>query len=93
MTTTKKFRYIIGTSVGYLQDLNGKNMANMTERRLAFTFNRCDDAKAQKKILIKNKYEDVKIEKVYCNYEGKWEHDGFITGEKYYNDEVSSPLK
>ena len=47
MTTTKKFRYIIGTSVGYLQDLIGKNMANMTERRLAFTFDRCDDAKAQ----------------------------------------------
>lgn len=66
MTTTKKFRYIIGTSVGYLQDLIGKNMANMTERRLAFTFDRCDDAKAQKEILINNKYEDVRIEKVYC---------------------------
>lgn len=47
----------------------------------------------RKKLSLNNKYEDVRIEKVYCNYEGKWEHDGFIVGEKYYNDEVSSPLK
>ncbi len=93
MITTKKFRYIIGTSVGYLQDLMAENVANMTERRLAFTFDRYDDAKALKEILIKNKYEDVKIEKVYCNYEGEWKHDGFIVGENYYNDEASCPLK